>query len=194
MATRHLAWASGNCRGVAFSAPLDTLAANKICRVVCKAPPREGKCTAKATLWSYNAAPVYDAFAREEALRVVHLWDPPPVVLRYLRTGNESIRAAAEGAGWAAWAARATVGAAAGDAARATAWAAWAAGDAARTWAAWAAWAARATARGGAEAAAKATAWAATGATTIAASQRRQNRRLARLLTAGRALYGPRQL
>ena len=157
MATRHLAWASGNCRGVAFSAPLDTLAANKICRVVCKAPPREGKCTAKATLWSYNAAPVYDAFAREEALRVVHLWDPPPVVLRYLRTGNESIRAAAEGAGWATWAARATVGAAAGDAARATA-------------------------------------WAATGATTIAASQRRQNRRLARLLTAGRALYGPRQL
>jgi hypothetical protein len=77
-------------------------------------------------------------FSRWSALGVVHLWDCPGIVVRYLLTGDESIRDAA----------RVTVGVAAGvaawDAARVTAWAAaWAAaGDAARD-AAWAAtWAA----------------------------------------------------
>jgi hypothetical protein len=41
-------------------------------------------------------------FAREEALRVTHLWDCPEVVRRYLETGDESLRDAARDAAWAA--------------------------------------------------------------------------------------------
>ena len=47
-------------------------------------------------------------FARQCALDVVHLWDAPDIVIKYLKTGDESIRAAA--------------GAAAGAAARDAAW------------------------------------------------------------------------
>jgi hypothetical protein len=96
-------------------------------------------------------------FARQCALNVIHLWNPPAVVVEYLKTGNESLRAdaraatraAAGDAAGAAWAAardaagdaRAAARAAAGDAAGA-AGAAWAAaGDAAGA-AAGAAWAA----------------------------------------------------
>jgi hypothetical protein len=72
------------------------------------------------------------AFARAEALRVIHLWDAPDVVRQYLETGDESLRAAA----WAAaWAAARAAGSAAGSAADA---ACAAARDAARD-AAWAA-------------------------------------------------------
>jgi len=58
-------------------------------------------------------------FARKCALDVIHLWNPPDIVIKYLKTGDESIRAAAEdaarAAAWdAAWDARA----AAEDAAR----------------------------------------------------------------------------
>jgi len=53
-------------------------------------------------------------FARMQALSVIHLWDPPDIVLDYLMTGDESLRAAAWDAAWdaardavwdAAWAA-----------------------------------------------------------------------------------------
>ena len=86
------------------------------------------------------------AFARAEALRVIHLWDAPDVVRQYLETGDETLRDAAwDAAGDAArgaardaarGAARGAAWAAAWAAARATAWdaargAAWdAAGDA----------------------------------------------------------------
>ena len=246
MATRgHLAWAPDCCDKPAHSTPLAALgnsAANQVCRVVCADPPVGGRCTPKSALWCYDATPVYRAFAREEALRVAHLWDAPPIVLQYLRTGDESIRVAAEAAAWdaaratawdAAWgtawgaardaagaAARAAACAAAGEAAwatwdavRATAWdaawvgswtaaraAAWAAagdadraaGDADR--AAWdaaraTAWDAdRATAWDATRAAARDAAWDAARDTT----RRRQNRRLAKLLTNGRRLYGQR--
>src|ERR1700674_4153218 len=100
-------------------------------------------------------------FARMQALSVMHLWEAPDVVLDYLMTGEESIRAAArdaagdaaraaagDAAGGAAWGvpAWAAVGAAARDAAGDAAWdAAW---DAARA-AAWdAAWAAARAAAG----------------------------------------------
>ncbi len=69
-------------------------------------------------------------FARMQALSVVHLWDAPDVALDYLTTGDESARAAAWDAAWAAAraAARAAAWAAAWDAARAAAGdAAWAA-------------------------------------------------------------------
>lgn len=41
-------------------------------------------------------------FAREEAARVLHLWDAPQVVRDYLSTGDETIRAAARDAARAA--------------------------------------------------------------------------------------------
>jgi len=110
-------------------------------------------------------------FARRCALDVIHLWDAPEIVVRYLKTGDETIRDAAWAATRDACAARDAAWAAAGDAraaaraaASAAAWdAACAAGDAARD----AAWAA-----GDAASAAEAAARAA------------QNRRLTRMLNA----------
>ena len=88
------------------------------------------------------------AFARAEALRVIHLWDAPEIVRRYLETGDETIRSAAQTAAWAA------AGAAAGAAARFAAQAA--AQAAARSAAGDAAWfVARAAARSAAGAAAR---------------------------------------
>jgi hypothetical protein len=123
-------------------------------------------------------------FARWCALQVVHLWKAPDVVVQYLKTGDESIRAAAwaaeRAAAWvaaedAAWAAaRAAAWAAAEDAAEDAAWAAaedaaeaaaWAAAEDAAWAAAWAAaegaaWAAAwAAARDAAWDAARAAAW-----------------------------------
>ena len=68
-----------------------------------------------------DATELLKEFSRRCALDVIHLWDAPDVVVRCLKTGDESLRAAARAAAWdAAWAA-------ARDAARA---AARAAGDA----------------------------------------------------------------
>ena len=74
----------------------------------------------RTILWRIDATDVLRAFACKCALDVAHLWDMPPIVRKYLETGDESIRDAA----WAA----------ARDAARAAARdAAWAAArDAAR--------------------------------------------------------------
>src|SRR5690606_776707 len=41
-------------------------------------------------------------FARKCALDVIHLWDAPEIVVRYLKTGDETIRDAAWAAAWAA--------------------------------------------------------------------------------------------
>jgi hypothetical protein len=99
-------------------------------------------------------------FSRKCALDVINLWNPPDIVVKYLKTGDESIRAAAGAAAWAAaWAA---ARAAARDAAGAAAWAA-----------AWAA--ARAAARDAAGAAA----WAAAGA----AAMKKFNRRLTSMVS-----------
>jgi len=129
-------------------------------------------------------------FARKCALDVLHLWDAPEAVVRYLKTGDENTRDIAENAAknaalngasdtvsdaWAAWAA----------------WAAWtAASDA--SWAATSDAAPNAAA-GAASYAAKAAAWdahrAASSATrqaadaaAFAAAEKKQNRRLTRLL------------
>ena len=98
----------------------------------------------RTILWRIDATDVLRAFACKCALDVAHLWDMPPIVRKYLETGDESIRAAARDAARAA--ARDAAWAAAWDAAWAAAWAAArdAAWDAARD-AAWAA--ARAAAR-----------------------------------------------
>ena len=62
-----------------------------------------------------NATDLLRRFTRTVALSVIHLWIPPPVVVEYLKTGDESKRDAARDA------ARAAAGAAASDAAWAAA-------------------------------------------------------------------------
>ena len=121
-------------------------------------------------LWGFDAEDVLRAFARRCALDVIHLWEAPPAVVDYLKTGDESSQAAAGAAAWAARAAGA-VGASA--------------------WAAWAAWAAWEAARGGARGAARDAAWAARDAawdargTARYAARAKQNRRLIQMLHAG---------
>lgn len=92
-----------------------------------------------------DATPLLRQFAREQALSVLHLWDAPGVVRRYLETGDESLRVAAWAAAWDT------------EAAAKIAWtAAWTAEGAADCAAAWdAAWAAaRAASRDAADCAA----------------------------------------
>jgi len=83
-------------------------------------------------LWYIDGTDLLRKFARMCALDVIHLWDAPDIVIQYLRSGDETIRAAAwaaaraaaEATAWAAaWAAAEAAGAAAWAAARATAWA-----------------------------------------------------------------------
>ena len=51
-------------------------------------------------LWRIEGEQVLTAFARWCALQVVHLWDAPDVVIKYLTTGNENTSDAAwSGAG-----------------------------------------------------------------------------------------------
>ena len=71
-------------------------------------------------LWVVDAEETLREFSRWCALQVIHLWDAPAVVVRYLKTGDESIRAAAKDAAWAA--AKAAVRDAAWDAAKVAAW------------------------------------------------------------------------
>ena len=114
-------------------------------------------------LWVADAEATLRKFARLCALDVIDKWDAPDVVVRYLKTGDETIRDAA----WAA------AGAAA-RAAEAAAWAAWAAARAA----AWAAWAAAWDAARAAEAAA----WDAARAAARDAARAAQNDRLTKML------------
>jgi len=92
-------------------------------------------CTERTILARMDAEPLLRQFARSQALAVLHLWEPPQVVLDYLM-GDDAAGDAAGDAAWAAawdaaraaaWAAawdaaRAAAGDAAGDAARAAAW------------------------------------------------------------------------
>ena len=99
-------------------------------------------CSDRKALWMIDATPVLRRFARACALDVIHQWAAPDIVIRYLATGDESIRAAARDVAWAA--ARDVAWAAAWAAARAAAMAAVdAAMDAAWAAACTAAWAAR---------------------------------------------------
>ena len=91
-------------------------------------------CARRRIVKRIDAEPLLRAFARDEARRVLHLWNAPEVVRQYLETGDESIKDAARDAAWAA--ARDAAWAAAWDAARD---AAWAAARAAARDAAWAA-------------------------------------------------------
>ena len=63
-------------------------------------------CTERTAIAGFDASEMLRDFARRCALDVVNLWDAPDVVIRYLKTGDKSIRAAARAAAWdAAWAA-----------------------------------------------------------------------------------------
>jgi len=80
-------------------------------------------CTERTILWGYDATAVLRKFARMCALDVIEKWNAPEVVVKYLKTGDEELRATAADASAYAYAAAAR--AAARDAALA------AAGDAA---------------------------------------------------------------
>ena len=125
--------------------------------------------TERTYLWGISAEHLLRDFARRCALDVVHLWGAPGVVVKYLKTGDESIRdAALDAARDAAWDA-------ALDAARDAAW------DAARD----AAWdAARDAAWDAARAAAWGAAWGAAWAAAWAAARDRQNRRATAMVMA----------
>lgn len=123
---------------------------------------------ARRVEWMMDATDILRRFARLCALDVIHLWEPPDVVMRYLKTGDESIRnAAAAAASAVAWEAdRAAAKNAAWEATRHAAWTA-------ATAAAWAvAW----------EATAKNAAW----PTVRAAAEEKQNRRLTAMVMAAR--------
>lgn len=57
-------------------------------------------CRRRRIVARIDATDLLLAFAREQALGVVHLWDAPEVVVRYLQTGDETIRATADAAAW----------------------------------------------------------------------------------------------
>jgi hypothetical protein len=129
-----------------------------------------------------NIEHILRKFARKCALDVVNLWDAPDIVVEYLKTGDEGLRAAARDAArdaaWAAWdAARDAAWAARDadrDAVRAAAW------DAARD-AAWdAAWAA---ARAADRDAVRAAAWDAVRAADRDAARAKQNKRLTAMVS-----------
>ena len=109
----------------------------------------------RKVLWWMDGTDILREFACKCALDVIGLWEAPDVVVRYLKTRDESIGAAFRAARDAAWDA-------AGAAARDAAWAAaGAAGDAARD-----------------------ATWAAAGDAAWAAARSKQNRRLTRMVMA----------
>ncbi len=104
------------CRGMHASIrPIDAIKFRKGCivsRVELWGGVQQGgdKIVARhrKVLWCADATEVLRKFARMCALDVVHLWEAPDTVLKYLKTGDESLRAkAAETANDAAYAAHA---------------------------------------------------------------------------------------
>ena len=73
-----------------------------ICRVECRdiVEERGDKlvCRERRGLWWLDANDLLRVFARRCALDVVHLWKVPDVVVRYLKTGDDSLRSAANSA------------------------------------------------------------------------------------------------
>ena len=57
-------------------------------------------CRRRRVIATIDATELLRRFARLCALDVIHLWDAPDVVVRYLKTGDESIRDAAMAAAW----------------------------------------------------------------------------------------------
>ena len=123
-------------------------------------------CRRRRVIATIDATKILQKFARMCALDVIHLWDAPDVVVRYLKTGDESLRDAARIAAWDAWSAAWDV--------------AWDTGDSARAATRDAAWAA---ARSIGWDAARSVGWDAASAIARDDAMRRQRRRLARMVT-----------
>lgn len=108
--------ASGMHASVRIIDALQYAPGDTVCRVECGGTIVQGDdklvCTERTILWRVDAEAMLRDFARRCALDVINLWDAPDVVVEYLRTGDESQRAAAKAAAWAA----------ASAAARAAAW------------------------------------------------------------------------
>ena len=79
-------------------------------RVECGQIEREDKdkfvCRERTILQTIDAEHLLRRFAADQALSVAHLWDMPEVVREYLTTLDDSLRAAARAAAWAAAAAQ----------------------------------------------------------------------------------------
>ena len=156
------------------------------CREVTEERDDKLVCKRRTVIQTIDATKILQKFACMCALDVIHLWDAPDVVVRYLKTGDEALRDAAWSAAWDARSAAWDTGIAAWDArsaARDVAWsAAWAAVWDARS----AAWDTGATARDAAMSAARSAAWAAAldAARTAArdAAMQGQRVRLARMV------------
>lgn len=172
-----LGWIFGDGVCGAFGAHTALFAGHRatIRRVACGPPTTICICPIQRSLWGYDATPVLRQFAREMALSTTSLWNPPPVVLRFLKTGDESIRGATNAA------LRHSVD-----------------GDSPAAWGAWSAWAATwpDAIQGARTAAAHAIAIIVGGVgatagkiTTRNTATRKQSKRLEQLLAAGRKLY-----
>jgi hypothetical protein len=55
----------------------------------------------RTIVWRLEVKQLLLAFARQQALKVAHLWEMPKVVRQYLETGDESLRSAAYAAAYA---------------------------------------------------------------------------------------------
>ena len=130
-------------------------------------------CRRRRVIATIDATKILQKFARMCALDVIHLWDAPEIVIRYLKTGDESLRDAARIAAWTAREAALDTGAAAMDAA-------WDAREAA--------WAAAWNDAMSAARSAACDTGAAARAAAMDATRRRQRRRLARMVTQERGL------
>lgn len=79
---------------------------NTLCLVECEDVRDEQDdklvCARRRIVKRIDAEPLLRAFARDEARRVLHLWNAPDVVRKYLETGDEAIRGAAWSAAWSA--------------------------------------------------------------------------------------------
>ena len=75
------------------------------CREVTEERDDKLVCKRRTVIQTIDATDLLLRFARMCALDVIHLWDAPDVVVRYLKTGDESLRDAAWSAAWAARAA-----------------------------------------------------------------------------------------
>jgi hypothetical protein len=73
----------------------------------------KGVCRRRLIVRRIDATELLRGFARWCALQVIHLWDAPDVVRRYLETGDESLMAASRAAAMSSWDTRGAAGAAA---------------------------------------------------------------------------------
>ncbi len=80
---------------------------NTLCRVECAdiAAEQDGKlvCHKRKIIARFNAEDLLWRASRKFALDVIHLWDAPPIVVKFLKTGDGSLRAAALDAVGTAW-------------------------------------------------------------------------------------------